>query len=204
METVAPDSQVSESPLRAPPEWCVGEILRWIVPAGELKNHEEMLQNTPGRVVKALYELTRGYQEDPSKILNARFEAGKYDEIVALAGIHFYSTCEHHLLPFFGTVDLAYIPNGHVVGVSKLARLVETFSHRLQLQERMTSEIAEALERHLQPKGVAVVVRGQHLCMMARGVRKEEATMVTSEMRGGFRENVATRNEVLGLFRDGR
>ena len=159
----------------------------------------EGLIETPRRVVKALWEMTRGYNDDPAVILSKTFNE-PCDEMIVVSGIAFTSLCEHHLLPFTGTVDIGYIP-GKVVGLSKLARLVDCFSRRLQIQERMTSQIADAIGEHLTPKGVAVVVRGRHACMSCRGVRKSEAVMVTSAMRGRLIEDASARAEFLALCR---
>ncbi len=157
------------------------------------------LEDTPERVVKALAEMTDGYGLDPSAILSKVFE-DSYDEVVILRDISFTSLCGHHLLPFSGTVDVGYIP-GKVVGLSKLARLVECFARRLQIQERLTRQIAEAIQANLEPKGVAVVVRAQHSCVGCRGIKKPGATMVTSTMLGAFREDASARAEFLGLCR---
>ena len=159
----------------------------------------EGLRNTPGRVVRALYEMTRGQTESPEQILSTTFNE-PCDEMVVLSGIAFTSLCEHHLLPFTGTVDVGYIP-GKVVGLSKLARLVDCFARRLQIQERLTAQIADSLETCLEAQGVAVIVRGQHACMACRGVRKAGATMVTSAMRGFLKDNPTTRAEFLELIK---
>jgi len=156
---------------------------------------------TPERVLRAFEEMTSGYSIKADELLKVEFDGGGYDEVVALAGIPFHSLCEHHLLPFHGTADVAYLPiNGVVVGVSKLARLVEAHARRFQIQERMTRDIASDLERVLTPSGVAVVVRAQHACMEARGIGKA-ATMTTSDMRGIYRTSPAARAEVLALFK---
>lgn len=157
------------------------------------------LRDTPGRVVRALVEMTKGYKDEPKEILGRVFDVS-YDQVVILRDIEFTSLCEHHLLVFSGTVDIGYIP-GRVVGLSKLARLVDCFAHRLQVQERMTNEIAQAIHEHLEAKGVAVVVRAQHSCMACRGVRKPGAEMVTSAMLGLFRSEAAARAEFLSLCR---
>lgn len=160
----------------------------------------EGMRDTPSRIARAWMDMTRGYGEDPQQILSRSFDADGYDEIVVLRGIAYQSLCEHHLLPFTGTVDLAYLPGPRVVGLSKLARLVDCFARRFQIQERMTRQIADALEKHLDARGTAVVVRGTHSCMTARGVLKPGAEMVTSEMRGAFRDKSEARSEVLGLL----
>ena len=137
---------------------------------------------------------------DPEEIL-ARVFTEKCDQMVVLKDIEFYSMCEHHMLPFIGRADVAYMPNGKVVGISKLARLVECFSRRLQVQERMTNQIASALQKYLDPVGVGVVVKAQHLCMVARGVEKQNSVMVTSALHGAFRKDASVRREFLGLVR---
>jgi len=158
----------------------------------------EGIVDTPKRVVKALREMTAGYGEDPAMILATRFEA-KYDQMVVLKDIAFTSLCEHHLLPFVGTATVGYIPTTHVVGLSKLARLVLCYARRLQLQEQMTTQIAEALQEHLQPSGVGVVVKAAHQCMACRGVRLSGATMVTSALLGAMRTEPSARAEFMGL-----
>ena len=161
----------------------------------------EGLARTPHRVAKSLRYLTRGYAQDPQTILNdATYEVG-YDEMVIVKGIDVYSLCEHHILPFFGRAHVAYIPNGRVVGLSKIPRLVDMFSRRLQVQERLTTQIAETLEEVLQPKGVAVVVEAIHLCMIMRGVSQQNAFAITSSLRGEFQEDSKTRAEFMELIR---
>lgn len=150
----------------------------------------EGIVDTPKRVVKALREMTAGYGEDPAMILATRFEA-KYDQMVVLKDIDFFSHCEHHMVPFYGKVHIAYVPGERVVGISKLARLVECFSRRLQIQERMTEQIAMTLQEHLKPKGVAVFVEGRHFCMTSRGVEKQNSIMVTSSLKGCCLESAA-------------
>jgi GTP cyclohydrolase IA len=156
------------------------------------------LKDTPKRVAKAWLEMTDGYKQDPKEILATVFD-DEYDEIVVVRDIPFCSNCEHHLLPFVGSVDIGYLPNKGIVGLSKLARLVDCFSKRLQVQERMTRQIADAIEEHLQAKGVGVIVRSSHQCMSCRGVKKPGVTMVTSAMLGIFREEAAARHEFLEL-----
>lgn len=155
------------------------------------------LVDTPHRVVKAFVEMTRGYQEDPAAILSRTFEEAS-DELVLLKGIRFTSLCEHHMLPFTGIATVGYLP-GKVVGISKLARLVECYAHRLQIQERMTNQIAQAVELHLEAKGVGVILQAHHQCMGCRGVRQPDAEMVTSAMLGVLRDNAAARAEFLQL-----
>jgi GTP cyclohydrolase I len=162
------------------------------------------LRRTPSRVAKAMRFFTEGYDQDPHEILNdALFEVG-YDEMVIVKDIDFYSLCEHHLLPFFGRVHVAYIPNGKVVGLSKIPRLVEMFAKRLQVQERLTTQVAETLESVLQPKGVAVVIESIHLCMMMRGVESPNASAITSSIRGEFERDSKTRSEFMHLIRHRR
>lgn len=155
------------------------------------------LRNTPPRVVRALRELTSGYDDDPAQILSRTFDESS-DEMILLRDIAFHSTCEHHLLPFQGTVSIGYLP-GKVVGISKLARLVDCFARRLQIQERMTGQIAQAIETHLESRGTGVIVSARHLCMACRGVRQESTAMVTSAMLGGLRADAASRAEFLRL-----
>lgn len=153
------------------------------------------LRDTPTRVAKAWREMTSGYDDDPAEILARTFDESS-DEMITLRGISFYSTCEHHLLPFYGTATVGYLP-GKVVGISKLARLVECFARRLQIQERMTRQIADAIETHLDARGVGVILRAHHLCMGCRGVRQEETEMVTSAMLGTLRSDATSRSEFL-------
>ncbi len=176
-------------------EEAVATLLRFI---GE-EPERDGLRDTPARVVKAWREMTAGYAEDPAEILARTFDESS-DELVILRGISFYSTCEHHLLPFYGQAVVGYLP-GKVVGISKLARLVECFAKRLQVQERMTRQIAEAVEAHLEARGVGVVLRAHHLCMGCRGVRQEETEMVTSSMLGTLRTDATSRAEFLKLCR---
>ncbi len=162
------------------------------------------LERTPGRVARALRYFTTGYQQDPKELLNGALFEVSYDEMVIVKDIEFYSMCEHHMLPFFGRAHVAYIPNGKVLGLSKIPRLVEMFARRLQVQERMTVEIAESLEQLLKPKGVAVVAEAIHLCMMMRGVRQQNASAITSSIRGEFEEDPKTRAEFMDLLRHHR
>lgn len=160
----------------------------------------EGLNDTPSRVARAWFELTEGYGQHPEVILSTEFEEGACKSMVVLKDCYGWSTCEHHLLPFSYTAHVGYIPNGRVVGISKLARLVECFGRRLQIQERFTQQVADAVMDHLKPFGVMVVIEGQHLCMKARGVRQQNSVMITSEVRGVF-EDVATRAEFMSLIR---
>jgi GTP cyclohydrolase IA len=159
------------------------------------------LKATPGRVSRALRELTDGYDVAPEDVIAGAIFDQDYDEMVLVKDIPFYSLCEHHLLPFFGTCHVGYLPKGKVVGLSKIPRLVEVFAHRLQLQERMTNEIAQALSGALAPKGVGVVVEARHLCMEMRGVQKRGGQMITSCMLGTFRRDPRTRAEFLDLVK---
>jgi len=159
------------------------------------------LERTPHRVAKAMRFLTSGYQRNPREILNGALFEVTYDEMVIVKDIEFYSLCEHHMLPFFGRVHVAYVPKGRVVGLSKIPRLVEMFARRLQVQERLTTEIATTLEDVLKPKGVAVVAEAIHLCMMMRGVSQQNCSAVTSSMRGEFEGDPKTRAEFMQLIR---
>lgn len=155
------------------------------------------LQKTPERVRRMYDELTAGYRTDPVKLINGALFDVDYDEMVLVKDIEFYSLCEHHLLPFFGKVHVAYIPNGKVIGLSKIPRIVEMFARRLQVQERMTTEIAQLIDQVLQPRGVAVFVEGAHMCSMMRGVKKSDATMTTNVFLGAFKEDKDLRAEFL-------
>jgi len=162
------------------------------------------LQKTPGRVARSFRFLTSGYQQNPREILNDALFDVSYDEMVVVKDIDFYSLCEHHMIPFFGRAHVAYIPNGKVVGLSKIPRLVEMFARRLQVQERMTTEIAETIEEVLQPKGVGVVVEASHLCMMMRGVERQNAYAISSSLKGSFSDDPKTRSEFMDLIRHRR
>ncbi|BCD47214.1 GTP cyclohydrolase I [Helicobacter suis] len=160
----------------------------------------EGLKNTPQRV-KLLWEfLTSGYQSDPEQILQSAFEIGSTDVIVLLQNIEFYSLCEHHLLPFFGHISIGYIPNDKVVGLSALARFVESFARRLQIQERLTTQIAQTLKRVLEPKGVGVICTAKHLCMAMQGIQKQDSVVKTSVLEGIFKENARTRAEFMQML----
>jgi GTP cyclohydrolase I len=159
------------------------------------------LERTPHRVARSFRFLTKGYADDPVTILNNALFAVTYDEMVLVKDIDFFSLCEHHLLPFFGRAHVAYIPNGKVVGLSKIPRLVEMFARRLQVQERFTMQIAETIEKVLAPKGVAVVVEAIHLCMMMRGVEQQNAFAITSSLKGSFQSDPKTRSEFMELIR---
>lgn len=157
----------------------------------------EGLRNTPDRVSRMYAELLSGYSADPEKIINGALFHINYDEMVLVRDIEFYSLCEHHMLPFLGRAHVAYLPKGKVIGLSKIPRIVEMYARRLQVQERMTRQIADLLQETLEPHGVAVVVEAMHLCSMMRGVKKHDARMTTSAMHGAFRANLATRQEFL-------
>jgi len=165
---------------------------------GEDPDRDGLLK-TPSRVAAAMRFFTHGYERDPVEILNNALFEVDYDEMVLVRDIDFYSLCEHHMVPFFGRAHIGYIPKGKVVGLSKLPRLVEMFSRRLQVQERLTMEVAQTIEKVLQPQGVGVVVEAKHLCMMMRGVEKQNSLAVTSCMLGAFRDDPRTRNEFIEL-----
>ncbi|HEV8243732.1 MAG TPA: GTP cyclohydrolase I FolE [Nitrospirales bacterium] len=169
---------------------------------GEDPNREGLLK-TPERVAKAFRFFTQGYQQNVDEVLNGALYSVKYDEMVLVRDIDFFSLCEHHLLPFYGKCQVAYIPNDYVVGLSKIPRLVEVFSRRLQVQERLTVQIAETLQEKLKPQGVAVIIEARHLCMMMRGVETPNAVAVTSSMHGVFLNQQKTREELLELIRRG-
>src|SRR3979411_234403 len=171
-----------------------------IVRIGENPGREGLVR-TPDRVRRSWEFLTRGYKEDPDAMLGKALFTVTYDEMVIVKDIEMFSLCEHHMLPFFGKVHVAYIPNGKVIGLSKIPRLIETFSRRLQIQERMTTQIAEAIQNTIEPQGVGVVIEARHLCMMMRGVEKQHSSAVTSSMLGCFRNEEETRTEFLSLIR---
>lgn len=166
---------------------------------GEDPNREGLLK-TPKRVAKAYEFLTRGYRKDIEKVLNGAIFSEDYDEMVIVKDIDYYSLCEHHMIPFYGKIHVAYIPNGKIVGISKIPRIVDVFARRLQIQERMTQQIADTINDALSPQGVAVVCEGYHMCMMMRGVEKQNSITTTSAMRGIFRESPRTRTEFLNLI----
>ena len=166
---------------------------------GELR---EGLRNTPKRVVESWAELYSGYMQDPKETLNATFNGEGYDGIVLLKDIEFYSTCEHHMLSFTGKAHVAYIPTERIVGISKLARIVEIYARRLQNQERITTQIADDLEKYLEPMGAAVIIEAKHQCMGCRGVKKSNATMTTSAMRGVFFNRAEARSELMDLIKN--
>ena len=177
-------------------EKCVKTLLQEI---GEDTNREG-LKKTPHRVAKAYEFLTQGYNKKIKDVFNGAVFEEKYDEMVIVKDIDFYSMCEHHLLPFFGKVHIAYIPNGKIVGLSKIPRIVDVFARRLQVQERMTQEIADTIDEYLNPRGVGVVAEAYHMCMMMRGVQKQNSTTTTSAMHGIFKSDARTRSEFLHLI----
>jgi GTP cyclohydrolase I len=182
-------------------EEAVRTLLRF---AGEDTSREGLL-DTPKRVIRSYGELFAGYAQDPKDVLSTTFEeVGGYDEMIVLRDIEFTSHCEHHMLPFTGVAHIAYIPSHKVVGLSKLARLVDVYAKRLQIQEKMTAEIANSLSEVLQPKGVAVVIEATHMCMTMRGVRKHGSIMQTSKLLGLFRSDPRTRQEFFSLLKHGR
>ncbi|MEE9119042.1 MAG: GTP cyclohydrolase I FolE [Calditrichia bacterium] len=162
------------------------------------------LVDTPKRIEKMYRELTRGYRQNPEEVINNALFDVDYDEMVVVTHINFYSLCEHHMLPFFGAAHVGYIPKGKVVGLSKIPRIVDMYARRLQVQERMTAQIANVLQDQLNPDGVGVVVEGYHMCMSMRGVEKEKAKMITSTLLGSFRDDPSTRSEFLELIRSER
>ncbi len=175
-------------------------VREFLAKLGEDPDREGLVK-TPYRVARAYEFLTKGYKQDIETVMNNAVFREKYNQIVIVKDIDFYSLCEHHLLPFFGKVHIAYIPNGKIVGLSKMPRIVEVFARRLQVQERMTEQIAETLYSYLEPYGVGVVVEAQHLCMMMRGVEKQNTVATTSAMLGEFHDDVKTREEFLNLIR---
>lgn len=185
-------------PSRGEAEDAVRTLIAW---AGDDPAREGLL-DTPGRVVRAYEEFFAGYAQDAEDVLARTFsEIGGYDEMVTVRGIQLESHCEHHLVPFVGKAHVAYLPDKRVVGLSKIARLVDVFAKRLQIQEKLTAQIADTLDRVLEPKGVAVVIEAVHMCMSARGVRKADCATVTSRMTGDFRDNASTRREFLTMIR---
>jgi GTP cyclohydrolase I len=160
----------------------------------------EGLERTPHRVANAYEEILEGYTMDPIKLVNGALFTVDYDEMVVVKDIEFFSLCEHHLLPFFGRAHVAYLPRNKVIGLSKIPRIVDMYAHRLQVQERMTQQIAHSIQETINPLGVGVVIEGQHLCMMMRGIKKEQASMTTSAMLGGFRTRLETRMEFLNMI----
>jgi GTP cyclohydrolase I len=184
-------------PSRAEAEDAVRTLIRW---AGD-NPERDGLHETPKRVVDAYEEYFRGYDQDPEAILKKTFEETEgYDEMIVLRGIRFESHCEHHLAPIIGRAWVGYVPNGRVVGISKLARVVEAYAKRLQIQEKMTAQIANTIDKVLQPQGVAVVLKAEHECMTTRGIMKPGTDLMTSRMLGVFRDNALTRQEFLSMI----
>jgi len=175
---------------------CVKKLIAYI---GDDPNREGLLE-TPERTIKSYEEIFRGYRMDPREILHKRFKT-QSQEIVVLTNIDLYSTCEHHMLPFHGKCHIGYLPNGSVIGVSKMARLMDVYARRLQIQEELTIQIANALDRELSPRGVAVLIEAQHLCMSCRGVNQQETSMLTSSMLGEFKSNLNLKDEFLRLVK---
>ena len=176
-------------------------IREMLVRLGEDAGREGLVR-TPARVHKAFQFLTKGYNEDPEALLKKALFTVTYDEMVIVKDVEMFSLCEHHMLPFFGKVHVAYIPKGRVIGLSKIPRLIEIFSRRLQIQERLTTQIAETIQKAIDPQGVGVVIEARHLCMMMRGVEKQHSAAVTSSMLGCFRNEQETRSEFLSLIRN--
>lgn len=177
-------------------EQLIADLLKEI---GEDPAREGLLK-TPERVASAYEFLTRGYHQNINEVMNEAIFTEKYDEMVIVKNIDFYSMCEHHMLPFYGKVHVAYIPNGKIIGLSKIPRIVDVFSRRLQVQERMTKQIAETIQEYIQPDGVAVVSEAFHMCMMMRGVEKQNSSATASAMLGSFKEDSKTRNEFINLI----
>lgn len=193
-------SKIGKKPAvsQAEAEDAIRTLIKW---AGDNPDREGLLQ-TPERVVRSYKEFFSGYEQDPEEILARTFEeTAGYDEMITLKEIPFESHCEHHILPVIGYVHIGYIPNNRVVGISKLARIVDVYAKRLQIQEKMTSQIANAINKVLQPKGVGVIVEASHQCMTTRGVHKRDVTMQTSTMLGAFKKNEKTRSEFLKLIK---
>jgi GTP cyclohydrolase IA len=174
-------------------------VREMLIRLGEDPEREGLLR-TPNRVRNAYEFLTRGYKEDPDALLKKALFTVTYDEMVIVKDVEMFSLCEHHMLPFFGKVHVAYIPNGKVIGLSKIPRLIDIFARRLQIQERLTTQIAETIQKAIEPQGVGVVIEARHLCMMMRGVEKQHSAAVTSSMLGCFRQELETRNEFLSLI----
>src|ERR1022692_4641465 len=188
------DAENSADPMEAAVRKLIAEI--------EDDPDRDGILKTPARVAKSLRYLTSGYRQDIDKVLNGALYSVAYDEMVIVKDIEIFSMCEHHLLPFFGRCHVAYVPNGKVIGLSKIPRIVDVFARRLQVQERLTVEIAQTLMEKIKPQGVGVIVEARHLCMIMRGVEKQNSTAVTSHMLGVFRDNEGTRSEFLRLLKE--
>jgi GTP cyclohydrolase I len=193
-----PGKLIEMSP-KMDPDSIAAHMERVIRQLGEDPTRDGLV-NTPARIEKALKYLTSGYAADPQKIVNGALFDVDYDEVVLVRDIEFFSMCEHHMLPFFGKVHVAYLPNKKVIGLSKIPRLVDAFARRLQIQERLTQQIAQTIQSLIQPRGVAVVCQARHFCMMMRGVEKQHSDAITSAMLGAFRERKETRDELLSLI----
>ena len=197
-------ASVKKSPVieikRKPPQGAIASRMRDVLAELGEDPEREGLVNTPLRVEKALRYLTSGYTANVNEIVNGALFDVKYDEVVIVRDIEFFSMCEHHMLPFFGKIHVAYLPDKKVIGLSKLPRIVDVFARRLQIQERLTQEVAETVQKLIQPKGVAVICEARHFCMMMRGVEKQHSGAITSAMLGAFRDNKETRNELLSLI----
>ena len=192
---------LNEQKIETPKE-SVADLMRKVIALVGEDPEREGLRKTPERFEKALKFLTSGYHQNLDSVLNGATFSVTYDEMVVVKGIEFFSLCEHHLLPFFGKAHVAYLPSKRVLGLSKIARLVNMYARRLQIQERMTSQIAEALSEKICPEGVGVIIEARHLCMQMRGVEKQHGQAVTSAMLGSFRHNKQTRDEFLSLVRN--
>jgi GTP cyclohydrolase IA len=190
-----------ETELTASDDPIAGAVRRMISELGEDPDREGILK-TPARVAKSLRFLTSGYRQDINKLVNGALYAVAYDEMVIVKDIEIFSLCEHHLLPFFGRCHVAYVPDGKVIGLSKVPRIIDAFARRLQVQERLTVQIAETIMDKVRPQGVGVIVEARHLCMIMRGVEKQNSIAVTSHMLGVFREQEGTRSEFLRLLRE--
>src|SRR5216684_5230104 len=191
--------RVVKMPAIRPEESSFAPLIRKILEQLVDDPDREGLSRTPERVEKALRFLTSGYHTDVQQVVNGALFEVKYDEMVIVKDIEFFSLCEHHLLPFFGKVHVAYLPKGHVIGLSKIPRIVDMFARRLQIQERMTQEIAQTIQTMIDPFGVGVICEARHLCLMMRGVEKQHSGAVTSSMLGAFRDRKTTRDEFLAL-----
>jgi GTP cyclohydrolase I len=188
-------------PTQAEAEAAVRTLLLW---AGESPEREGLIE-TPARVVKAYREMFAGYDKDPAEVLGRTFEeVAGYDDIVLLKDISFHSHCEHHMVPIIGTVHVAYLPDGKVLGLSKIARVVEIFAQRLQTQEAMTAQVADAIADTLQPRGVAVMVEAEHMCMAMRGIKKQGSTTLTTTFRGAFRDDPQEQVRFISMIRNGQ
>jgi GTP cyclohydrolase I len=194
---------IGEEILEQPSRDIQESVRNILLDIGEDPQRDGLLK-TPERVARMYEEITAGYHTDPVKLINGALFDVDYSEMVLVKDIEFYSLCEHHILPFYGRAHIAYIPNGKVIGLSKIPRIVEMFARRLQVQERMTSQIANLIQETLNPRGVAVVVEGSHMCAMMRGVKKSQASMTTSAMLGSFREDPKQRAEFLALITKNR